>query len=107
MPERKLSPFHQKIQDNLDNRKTRQEFKDWSSRTGILTSVLAIAGNRHPSVVDAVLKRSEGKPLPHTGKDTLYYPPEILTEILKEVLKERMSPRDRQNIEIHLSKFVP
>ncbi|MEK9160791.1 MAG: hypothetical protein AAB440_02015 [Patescibacteria group bacterium] len=105
MTERKLSPFHQKIQDNLDNRKTREQYKDWSSLSGLVIKVTAITGHKHKEAIDAVLARSKGMSLPHTGKKTLYYPPEVLTDILQEVLKERITPKKRQNIEIYLSNL--
>lgn len=105
MTERKLTPFHQGILNNLNNRKTREEFKDWSSRGGLLVKVEGIATSRHADVVDAVLARSEGRPLPHTGKKTLYYPPEILEEIMKEILTKRIASKERQNIEIWLSNL--
>ena len=104
MPEGKLTPFHQKIKDNLDNRVTREQYKDWSSRTGLINAVTAITGQRHIAAIDVVLARSKGMPLPHTGKKTPYYAPEVLTDILKEILTGRISHKERQNIEIHLSK---
>ncbi|MBY0110488.1 hypothetical protein K2Y00_00555 [Patescibacteria group bacterium] len=104
MTERKLSAFHQQIKDNLDNRKSREKTKGHLSRTGLVDAVTAITGQRHIGVIDAVLATSQGAPLSHTGKKTLYYPPEVLRNILQEILKERISPKERQNIEIHLSK---
>ncbi len=90
-------------QKEIANSKGREEYKLWSSRSGLGVKISSIAGGKFDDVINRIITvSSDGKKLAHTGKDTLYYPPETMNLILAEILKESIPPRNRQNIEMYL-----
>ena len=99
-----MSNRERRIQE-IANAKGREEYKLWSSPSGLKIKISSIAGGGFDKVIERVLATStDGRPLPHTGKDTLYYPPETINLILTEILKESIPPKNRQNIEIYLKE---
>jgi len=99
-----MSNRERRIQE-IANAKGREEYKLWSSPSGLLVKVSSIAGGRFEHIVNRVIAESpDGAKLPHTGKDTLYYPPKTLNLILKEILNESIPSKSRQNIEIFLTE---
>lgn len=89
----------------IANAKGREEYKLWSSPSGLKVKISSIAGGGFDKVIERVLATSkDGRPLAHTGKDTPYYPPETMHHILEEILKESIPPKNRQNIEIFLEE---